>query len=138
MIFDLRGRLLWMSPAFGAGSPSPGRLVGSRWIEFIETRDQLRVMRWLVSAECAFGVEFHAMNPFDGSRLHSFYRKIPYGGRWLVLSESVPLSLVPPQKEFDFSTLETEDSIEETDTYEGGGGGGGAKNPPPPPPPPPP
>jgi hypothetical protein len=126
MIFDLRGRLLWMSPAFGAGSPSPGRLVGSRWIEFIETRDQTRVLRWLVSAECAFGVEFHAMNPFDGSRLHSFYRKIPYGGRWLVLSESVPLSLVPPQKEFDFSTLETDDdgSIEEPDTYEGGGGGG--------------
>jgi hypothetical protein len=127
MIFDLRGRLLWMSPAFGAGSPSPGRLVGLRWIEFIETCDQLRVMRWLVSAECALGIEFRAMNPFDGTRLHSFYRKIPYGGRWLVLSESVPLSLVPPQKEFDFSTLETDNdgSIEEPDTYEGGGGGGG-------------
>jgi len=67
------------------------------------------------------------MNPYDGNPLKCFYRKIPYSGRWLVLSEFIPLTVVPPQHEFDFSTLENDDegSIQEPDTYEGGGGGGG-------------
>jgi len=79
------------------------------------------------------------MNPYDGNPLKCFYRKIPYSGRWLVLSEFIPLTVVPPQHEFDFSTLENDDegSIQEPDTYEGGGGGGGETRPNPPRPAPP-
>jgi hypothetical protein len=101
-------------------------LLGLRWVEFVNTRDQARVIKWLVSRDYSLGIEFGAMNPFDGLPVRCFYRKIPCSGNWLVLIELLPLPTKPPQNEFDFSPLaDADDGIEENDTYEGGGGGGG-------------
>ena len=124
MLFDLRGRMLWFSPLLAAGSTSPVPLLGMRWIEFVDTCDQTRMLRWLVSADTSGGLAFGAINPYNGARISGLWRKLSLGNtRWLVLSESIQCASTQPAQDVDFAHSEYI-SIEDFNTSEGGGGGG--------------